>query len=179
MFIFHLYEYATDVLCKFGELILREPYGYELNGDIFMLPLSDDALVNDTFRQPPKEEESPICAWDQLSRRTSIELSLATGQEYVVWQNRGSLASRSVDALDFDEVEVIRNQATDNGSNSGASDGSSTWCSACGGICICFDGTNHMRRLLTSTTDWVDHNCVPCRPAGSGNCSYCGDIGKS
>ena len=91
MFIFHLYEYATDVLCKFGELILREPYGYELNGDIFMLPLSDDALVNDIFRQPPKEEESPICAWDQLSRWTSIELSLATGQEYVVWQNRGSL----------------------------------------------------------------------------------------
>ena len=49
-------------------------------------------------------------------------------------------------------------------------------CSSCGGSgdCSGCGGSGRVRKALAGTGEWVEQACTACRPAGSGNCPFCG-----
>ena len=147
--IFHLKGDATDVLCEYAELLPEEPYGYEMKGEPNTLRLGDSTSVDYAFRNPVQENKNILFAWAYFEQVDITRVVLSCATENIVWQDCDSTASRSVKALDFDEGEALRDQATGNGSgNTGAS----------------------------SSGSLFENQCISC--SGSGRCWNCGGDGK-
>lgn len=183
MLVFHLEGDATDVLCEYAELMLEEPYGYEMKVDPITLQLGDSTSVNYTFCHPARADENVICAWAYFEpvdmTRVAIRCATEDGED-VLWQDCGSTASRSVKALDFDEGEALRDQATGSGNGSASSSGSSSsnQCISCSGSgrCSACGGSGRVYKILAGTTERVEQNCTSCN--GTGRCWNCGGDGR-
>ena len=62
-------------------------------------------------------------------------------------------------------------------------------CKTCGGTgakpgtspvtCTTCGGTGRVKKALAGTGKWVEQDCTACRPAGSGNCPFCGGDGEA
>lgn len=180
--IFHLEGDATDVLCEYAELLPEEPYGYEMKGEPNTLRLGDSTSVDYAFRNPVQENKSILFAWAYFEQVDITRVVLSCATENIVWQDCDSTASRSVKALDFDEGEALRDQATGNGSgNTGASSSGSSFsnqCISCSGTgrCSACGGDGRVYKILAGTTERVEQNCTSCN--GTGRCWNCGGDGK-
>ena len=164
------------------KLLPEEPYGYEMKGEPNTLRLGDSTSVDYAFRNPVQENKNILFAWAYFEQVDITRVVLSCATENIVWQDCDSTASRSVKALDFDEGEALRDQATGNGSgNTGASSSGSSFsnqCISCSGTgrCSACGGSGRVYKILAGTTERVEQNCTSCN--GTGRCWNCGGDGK-